>query len=465
VYDTSSRRQDILHRATCAPDPVHTPVPDAADATRAGGSDPAPSPVTARRDPDHRLGRVEFTGFLAMSMALAALGIDLMLPAFAAMRGDLGLPEGSTATGGLITAYFLGLAVGQVLYGPLADRFGRRPALLVGYAIYGVGALAATVAPTLGVLLFARFVWGFGAAGPRVVTLAVVRDSFEGERMSRAMSFIMAVFILVPVVSPTIGAAIAAVAHWRWIFGVCVVAVIGMGIWARRLPETLPPEHRLELRVGRILEAGRHVVTERRTVGYTLAMTALYGVFTSYIASAELVFGEVFDAAASFPALFGGLAAVMGLSMLVNARVVGRVGLRRLAHGVLVVYLGAAASLVALALLTGGRPPLWTFVVAMAAMLAAHALLIPNLNTIAMQPMAAVAGTAAAVIGAVQIAVGALLGAALDRVFDGTITPLAFGFLGYGVLALALVAWAERGVLFQPLEPPPPEPVPARSLR
>lgn len=423
-----------------------------------------PSPPTVR-GPERSLGRAEFTAVLAMSMALAALGIDLMLPAFGAIRADLGLPSDSTAVAGLVTAYFLGLAAGQLLYGPIADRFGRRPALYLGYGIYGGGALLATFAPDLGLLLASRFVWGLGAAGPRVVTLAVIRDTFEGERMSRAMSFVMAVFILVPVMAPTLGALIVAVASWRWIFAACVLAVVVMASWSLRLPETLHEEHRLELRIGRIARAAREVVSHRRTAAYTLAMTALYGVFTSYIGSSEIIFSETFGRPGDFPVIFGGLAATMGAAMLVNARIVGRFGTRRLAHGVLVAYVVAAAVLLLLALVTAGRPPLWPFLVGLAAMLVSHALLIPNFNTIAMQPMGAIAGTASSVIGAVQLAVGALLGALLDRAYDGTVLPLAWGFLGYGVLAVALVAWAEGGRLFRPLptHPPAGRPVQAPS--
>lgn len=398
-----------------------------------------------------RLGRVEFTSLLAMSMALAALGIDLMLPAFGVIRADLGLAADSTAVAGLVTAYFLGLAGGQVVYGPLADRYGRRPALYLGFGIYGLGALAATVAPTLPLLLLSRFVWGLGAAGPRVVTLAVIRDRFEGEQMSRAMSFVFAVFIVVPVVAPTLGAAVVTVAPWRWLFAGCLLAVLVVAAWATRLPETLHEEHRLPLRFGRVAQAARFVASDRRTVGYTLAMTALYGVFTSYLASSEIIFGDTFGRADAFPTIFGGLAIVMGAAMLVNARVVGRFGTRRLAHGVLVGYVVAATALAGLALATGGRPPLPLFLVGLAVMLTSHAVLIPNFNTIAMTPMAPVAGTASSVIGAVQVAVGALLGALLDRAFDGTVRPLAVGFLGYGVIALALVVWAERGRLFRPL--------------
>lgn len=405
-----------------------------------------------RRDP----GRVELTALLAMSMALAALGIDVMLPAFGAMRADLGLAPDSTAVTGLITTYFLGMAVGQLAYGPLADRFGRRRTLFLGYGVYALGALAGALLPSLGGLLVARFVWGLGAAGPRVITLAVVRDRWEGEGMARAMSFIMAVFILVPILAPSVGAGVVAVASWRWLFGGSAVAAAAMTVWAaRRLPETLAPEHRLPLQFRRVMLAAREVTTHRETAVYTLAMTLLFGVFISYLGSAEVIYGEVFDVGHLFPFLFGGLAAVMGGAMLVNANVVERFGTRRFAHAVLIGYLVAALLLVAVGVATGGTPPLWLFMTGMALMLASHALLIPNFNTIAMHPMGAIAGTASSVMGAVQLALGALLGALLDRMFDGTMLPLAFGFLVYGLAAAALILWAEQGRLFRPLGPAP----------
>jgi DHA1 family bicyclomycin/chloramphenicol resistance-like MFS transporter len=168
-------------------------------------------------------------------MALTALGIDLMLPAFGAIRSDLDLPANSTAVAGLVTAYLIGLAVGQLAYGPIADRFGRRPTLFAGYVIYALAALITALAPSLPLLLAARFVWGLGAASPRVVTLAMVRDAFEGEQMARTMSMIMAVFILAPVVAPTVGATVVGFASWRWLFGVCAVAATIMAVWATRL--------------------------------------------------------------------------------------------------------------------------------------------------------------------------------------------------------------------------------------
>jgi DHA1 family bicyclomycin/chloramphenicol resistance-like MFS transporter len=408
-------------------------------------------------DGRRQVGRPEFTAVLAYSMALTALGIDLMLPAFGAIRADLGLPADSTAVAGLVTAYFVGLAVGQLAYGPVADRFGRRPVLFAGFVVYGLAALLTALAPSLPLLLAARFVWGVGAASPRVVALAMVRDAFEGEQMARTMSMIFAVFILAPVVAPTIGATIVGFASWRWLFGVCAAAATVVALWATRLPETLDDRHRMPLRFDRVASATRFVVSNRQAVGYGLAMTALYGVFTSYLGSAELIFGDTFDSAGIFPYLFGGVAAFMGLAMVANARIVERVGTRRLGHITLLTYVAMACGLVGLAVATGGRPPLWTFVIGVALMLGAHALLIPNFNTIAMDQLASVAGTASSVIGAVQIAGGATLGAQLDRAFDGTILPISYGFLGYGIVALGLVVWAERGRLFQPLAPPAPD--------
>jgi DHA1 family bicyclomycin/chloramphenicol resistance-like MFS transporter len=382
-------------------------------------------------------------------MALAALGIDLMLPAFDEIRAGFDMAPGSTEVTALVTTYFLGLAIGQVAYGPIADRFGRRTAMNVGYGVYAAGALLTALAPTFGLILASRFVWGLGAAGPRVVTLAVVRDQFEGQRMSRAMSSIMAVFILVPIVAPALGSAIVAVTSWRWVFGVCTLVAVAVALWAVRLPETLRPEHRIErLAVAPVLRSARLVVTNRQTVCYLLAMSFLFGSFTSYLGSSENIISDTFDLPDSFPLVFGVLAAAMGGAMLANGRVVMRLGTIRLAHGAMLVYVALAAVYAAIAVATGGEPPFWLFLVGTGALLCCHALLIPNLNTIAMAPMAAIAGIASSVVGAIETALAALLGRLLDQAFDGTIRPLAYGFLGYGLVALAVVLVAERGRLF-----------------
>lgn len=394
--------------------------------------------------PPSTIGRREFTVMIAMIMALTALAIDIMLPTFSAVRTEFGLAADSTAPAAIVTFFFLGLAAAQPVFGPLADRFGRKPILYVGLALYLASAIAVALAPTFQMVLVSRFLWGVAAAAPRVVAISVVRDTYQGEAMARTMSLIMSIFVLVPVVAPGIGSMILSVSSWRWVFGSCAVAAALLAGWTQRLPETLEPGNRLPLRFDSIVAAGRTVLTNRQTMGYTLAMTVLFGAFMSYLASSELIISDVFDRADQFPYVFGGLAGVMGAAMLLNARVVSRVGLKRLVRVVMVGYVTVAGGLAVLAVATDGKPGFWLFVVGLAAMLSVHALLIPNFNTLAMNPMGAVAGTAAAVIGTISTALGAGLGAALDQMFDGTVLPFTLGFFACGVIAAGIVLWVER---------------------
>ncbi len=402
----------------------------------------APSTSTRARLPValDRLGAPQLISLLAFSMALTALGIDLLLPAFGAIRAEFGLAADDNATAGLVTAYFLGLAGGQLVYGVLSDALGRRRTLYLGYAIYFLGAVASFVAPSLAALYAARALWGLGAAGSRVVTLAVIRDTWVGDRMSRAMSFVMAVFITVPILAPALGQLLVDVAPWRWIFAACALGVVLVATWARRLPETLPVEDRLPLQFDRLVAATKAVLREPRTMWPALAMTSLYGVFTSWIASSELIISDVFGRGEQFPLIFGGLAAALGVAMLVNARIVEAMGTKRVTRLATGGYVVASVVFAALAVTSGGVPGFWPFVLVLAVLLGSHALLVPNINSLAMEHVGHVAGTASSVIGALQIAGGALLGSVLDRTLDGSVTPLALGFLGYGVLCWLLLA-------------------------
>jgi DHA1 family bicyclomycin/chloramphenicol resistance-like MFS transporter len=384
-------------------------------------------------DGTRSIGRREFIGLLAMMMAVTALSIDLMLPAFSDIRAEFGLGPDSTAVAGLVTSYLIGLAVAQVFHGVLADRFGRRPIIYTGLAIYIVGAALSALAPTLGWLLVARFLWGIGAAAPRVITLSVVRDTYEGEQMARVMSFIMAVFILVPVFAPTVGAALTDWISWRGMFWFTVVAAVVVWLWALRLPETLRPENRLNLTWKDLGGAARTVFTTRSTMSYTIALTFLFGAFVSYLGTSELIFSAVFDRGDQFPLIFGALASVMGVGMLVNGRLVGRFGLQRLISTVTGVYLVVTFALALLAVVTGGVPPFPLFALILVLVFACHALLIPNINSAAMTPMGAIAGTASAVIGTLSLAGGAVIGAVIDRLFDGTVTPISIAFLLCGI--------------------------------
>ncbi len=388
------------------------------------------------------MSRRELIALMSLSMALTALSIDLMLPAFGEIRAAFDIAPDSSQTAAIVTVFMVGIAIAQLFYGPFADRFGRKPVLYVGFGFYALGAMGAALAPSFELLLASRLLWGIGSAGPRVLTLAIIRDTHEGDQMARMMSIIMAVFILVPVMAPSVGAAIITVTPWRGLFWFCVIYVVAIGLWARRLPETLHPEDRIELRFDGIRRAAGLVVGQRRAMALAGAMMILFAAFVSYLGTSELIIGDVFDMAGQFPLVFGGMAGLMGVATLVNAKIVGRFGSRRLVRIVLGGYVAAAAVLVAIALSSDGRPAFWLFAPILAGVLGSHALIIPNLNTMAMEPMARVAGTASAVIGTLQVGGGALLGSFIDRAYDGTVTPLAVGFLVSGVLALAAVRWA-----------------------
>ena len=413
--------------------------------------------MTAPPGASRRLGDVELIALLAFIMALGALGVDLMLPAFGDLRTAFDLPDDSTRVAGIITAYVIGTAVGTLVYGPVSDRFGRKPALYGGFFLYALGAAGSALSPSLGAMFASRALWGIGAAGPRTMALSIIRDQYQGDEMAKRMSTIFAIFIVVPIFAPGLGALIVAVGPWQWVFWACVVGVAVVAIWTVRLPETLNPAHRRRLRPADLAAAARLVVRTRQTLGYMLGLTVSFGAFLSYLASSELLLSDVYDRADFFPIFFGILAAVMGTAMLSNTKIVDRLGMRRTVHRVLIAYVLAGGLLLVAALATDGTPPLWLFMVLLAMVLTAHALLIPNANSLAMDPMGSVAGMASSIIGFVSLAGGAAIGAVIDRTFDGTVTPLAAGFLLSASAALGIILWAERGKLQIVSQPLPAE--------
>ena len=371
------------------------------------------------------LSRAEFVGIISMLTATAALATDMMLPAFPSMRESFGLEADSNQVALVVTAFFVGLGLGQPLWGPLSDAVGRKGVLWAGLGVFAVGALGAIFASTLPTLLLWRFVSGFGAAALRAVSQAVVRDVYRGEAMAAVLSYVMAVFIIVPIVAPSLGVAVLQVSSWPAIFAVFALFAAAVSVWLVRLPETHPPDRRLALHLGDIGRGARLVVTNRFTMGLTLAQVAAFGLFTSYLASSQVIVAEVLDLEAWFPLIFGATAAVLGVGVLVNTRPLPRFGLRGVLRAATTVYLLSALTLAVIAWLTDGSPGLALWAVGLVPLLGAHSMLIPDLNSAAMVPMGAVAGTAAAVIGGGSILGGALIGALIDRTFDGSILPFA----------------------------------------
>ena len=377
---------------------------------------------------------------LAMCMAVTALGVDTALPAFGDIRDSLGLADDAVEVTQLITYYLLGNSLGLLPAGLLADRFGRKPVMYGGLVLYVVGAAGTMLAPSLGVMLAARFVWGLGSSGPRVSAMAMVRDSYAGEQMAKQMSFIMAIFIIVPTVAPLLASGILLIAPWQAVFGFCAAMAALLSLAVTRLPETIHVDDRRSLAPRDVWSGWRIVLSTPGTLGYLVALTALQAVFISYLASSEVVVDQVFGLGEWFPLYFSGLAALMGVAMYANGRVVVRVGLDRMIKLVFVADVAAGALMVLVALPTGGEPPFALFVAVQGIALFTHQMLIPNLNAAAMRPLASVAGTGAALLGMIPGVVGSVLGGVIDARFDGTVTPLSLAFLGAGIIAV--VAWS-----------------------
>ena len=406
-------------------------------------------PTETLTAPDSRFapGRAGFTFTLSMVMAGTALAIDMMLPAFPEIRAGLGLESGSTAVAGMITVFLLGQGLGLLPAGFLADRYGRRPVLWGGLLLYVLAALAAALAPNLGVMLLTRFVWGMAAAGPRVAAMAMVRDAFEGAEMAKQMSTIMAVFTIVPTLAPALGAGIVAVGSWEFVFVACAVYAGVVFVLTTRLPATMRHAPTKVDDSWAEMRRGLKVIFKTPgTFGYLLALVGLYASFLSYLASSEIIVDEVFDLANWFPVIFGAMALLMAGAMIVNRQVIMSVGLNRMMRLVSPALLVAVAVFVSVSLLTGGKPPFWLFFACVAAVIGCQQLLVPNLNAAAMRPLGEVAGTAAAILGMIPMVFGAVIASVFDRAFNGTTTPLAFGMTCGAILATIGLAWAHTAV-------------------
>ena len=384
-------------------------------------------------------GNKEFIAMVTAFMALGALAIDIMIPAFPDMRREFGMAADSTDVGWIITAFFLGVSVGPWLYGPASDRYGRKKPLYAGTALYIASAFFACIAPSWGWVKISRFVWGLGAGAPRAIATAMIRDRYEGDAMARLMSTLMAVFLLVPIVAPSFGAGLIAIFPWRSVFVCPAILTILLLIWSRRLPETLAPERRRPFTWSSVGQAVREVVTHRQTIAFTLAVMFLFSVMTTYLAGSEVIVEDVYGLGPWFPLIFGCIAFVFSMNSLNNARLVRRHGTIPLIRRLVVVATSSAGFFLAVAYFSHGKPPFWLYMVAIVLVVPIAQGLNPLCNTAAMMPVAHIAGTASSVMATVTTAGGALLGGLASDRFDGTVRPLATWLFGFIAIAALLV--------------------------
>jgi DHA1 family bicyclomycin/chloramphenicol resistance-like MFS transporter len=390
-----------------------------------------------------QLGFGEFVALMAFSMSLVALSIDAMLPAFPDMVRDLQV-SGTNDIQLSISLLFVGLAAGQLFYGPLSDSIGRKPAIYMGFVLFIAGSLLSMVAASFHLMLIGRLLQGIGAAGPRVVSVALIRDRFHGSEMARVMSFIMTVFILVPIFAPALGQGILFFAGWRTIFGSFVLLAVMTMLWlGLRQTETLPKEQRKPFTLRNIKAGYREVLLSRVSVVYTLVAGCVSGAFLGYLNSSQQIFQVQYELGTQFPLYFAVLAIAVGCASLLNSQLVMRFGMHALANRALWMMLLLSCLFLLLVWLTDGHPPLWLFMVVCLALFFCVGVLFGNLNSIAMEPLGHVAGTGAAAVGSFSTVMAVVLSFLIGRAYDGSLFPMAIGFVGLTLIAVLLTRWAD----------------------
>lgn len=387
---------------------------------------------------------VEFVVLISMMMSLTALSIDAMLPALSLIGSDLNVQNANDRQL-VISMIFMGLAIGQLFFGPLSDKTGRKPAIYAGLICYISGALIAAFAFSFPILLMGRFLQGIGVSAPRAVTLALVRDQYEGRAMARVMSFVMTVFILVPMIAPIMGQGILMFTGWRSIFGSFVLLAVIVLIWfAIRQPETLASENRVPFSLKRIIKTTIQIIKIRPALGFTVTAGLVSGAFIGYLNSAQQIFQEQYGLGDLFSFYFSAIAFSIGLASFLNARLVGKFGMRLLVNRSLVVITGLSVLILVLILILAGQPPLWLLTVYLMTTFFCIGILFGNMNALAMEPLGNVAGLGSAIVGSLSTLISAVLGTMIGQAYNGTVLPLIVGMGVLAGLSILVVRWADN---------------------
>ena len=402
---------------------------------------PTPSRISAR----------EFTLLIALLMSIVAISIDALLPALGFISRDISLAHPNQAQY-IISALFLGMALGQLVCGPLSDATGRKKILYAGISLFLVGSLICFFAQDINTLLLGRFIQGLGVAGPYVSAISIVRDKYTGNEMARIMSLVMLIFIMVPALAPSLGQAVLLVSSWRYIFVLYIIYAMIIGLWIfMRLEETLPKAHRIPFSTTGFIEGFKEVISNYHTMCYTLCMGLFFGSFVGYLNSSQQIFQELFSTGKLFTVYFGVLALLFGVASLVNARFVEKWGMDYLCSRAVRGLIVSSAIFLAVQMLMPVN--LWMFLIYAAVVFFCFGLVFGNINAMAMEPMGHVAGIASAIIGASSSIMSMVIGTTIGQLYNGTLVPVTSGFLILSILCLFILHLAKSR------KPANPEPV------
>ncbi|WP_454849611.1 multidrug effflux MFS transporter [Rhizobium binxianense] len=399
------------------------------------------------------MGKREFIALAAFMMAVNSLAIDVMLPALQQIGISLGV-ESENHRQFVVSSYLFGFGMAQLFFGPISDRFGRRAPLLIGFLIYICSAFGIALIPSFTGLLALRFIQGIGAAATRVITISIVRDIYGGRRMAEVMSLISMTFMIVPVIAPGTGQVVMLFSSWHMIFVFIGTMAALIGIWAYvRLPETLDPANVRPFTARSVIGGFKVVLTNRSALCYTIATTFIFGALFGFINSAQQVYVGIYGLGVYFPFAFAGVAIFMSMSSFINSRLVGRFGMRRLSHGSLIGFI-IINTIWLLVQLFGPQPtPFPLFICLFGLAMFQFGWIGSNFNSLAMEPLGHVAGTASSVLGFTSTVGGAAIGAVIGQAFNGTALPMVLGYFSVAFIGLFFVLIAEKGRLFQAHNP------------
>lgn len=401
-----------------------------------------------RTSPHPGLGFGAFVAIVAITQTIVSLAIDMMVPALGDISLSLHLGHGN-ARQWVIAAFVISFGICQLFYALIADRFGRKPILLLCLGVCSLSSFGAALAPSFGLLLIARAVQGAASAGSQVMITACIRDCYAGRLMAKVNSLSFMVFLSAPIVAPWLGQQLLKIAPWPFIFVALGVYAGLMSLWVLwRLPETMRVEDRRPITWSAFSAAAQQTLRNRTSLGYTLAGMFILSGWLGFIYSAQQVFSDVFHALDLFPTVFALCAVSMAIAALINSRLVERFGMRRLSHGAMLGFLIAAIAQTYAAF--AGWDTLAHFALLQLAVMFGVGLLEGNFPALSMEPLGHIAGTAAAIQGFIIMSGSAFIGIFIGQQFDGTLRPLTLGFSLCGILSLNAILWAERGRLFRP---------------
>jgi DHA1 family bicyclomycin/chloramphenicol resistance-like MFS transporter len=389
-----------------------------------------------------KIKNIEFIAMMALLMSIMALSIDAILPALATISSSLGVDaKNSNESQWLLSTVFVGMAFGLMIYGPLSDAYGRKKVTYLGVGIFIVGTFISLMASSFSIMLVGRVIQGFGAASCRVITIAMIRDRFEGNEMAKAMSLITTVFIIVPAVAPSIGQSILLFSQWRTIFVfLLVISFIGI-IWLHmRQPETLAIENRQKLSFKNTANAIKETITNPLSRAYTIASGLIFGGFVGYLNSAQQILQDQYNLGNKFSLVFGGLALVIGIASYLNTKFLDKLSMERLCKYSLAIFSFTSLIFCLYVHYASEQISLTTLVIYLAFVFFNIGILMGNFNTLALKPLGHIAGTAVSVVASVQTLLSVIIGSVIGLLYDNSVMPLIVGFTftALGALIISL---------------------------